>query len=405
MFKLGNHVIDEILEGVATDFNETQIFYTLDQLSGANIAITSDPREIQDKNGNIIRRIYKSKNGEFTATNSMLHPAVMNAASGSDIEQATETAPIDMPKIVVVAPGTVITDATADANTVKVIGIYGNGANSKPLTAGDEASFDNLKFVVAGDTITLPATGTTEGVDYPVNYLVMYTRSVKSGIKLTNRADKFPSAVRLTLYASYVDPCSEELKPAYIVIPNFMPDPSVTINLDSENQELDFNGTLQVDYCSGIKLLYYIFYPDENIVETVVPDVEINDLTVGAEAGTTVVFGTSVSDIQSDVAISANNNITGTLKYIDSGEIADYWGAGNFIALKFTNLDPDATSVKVGLDPSEGSGLVEIINDPDKNGVFKITNKDTQVFKVVQTNGAKTHVQTFDLSGLVLENG
>lgn len=278
MFRLGNHVIDEILEGVATDFDESQIYYSLDQLSGASIAITSDPREITDKNGNIIRRIYKSKNGEFTATNAMLHPAVMNAASGSDVEQATETAPIDMPKVVVVAPGTVITDATADTDTVKVIGIYGNGANSDPLQPGAEASFDDGTFVVGTGTITLPPRGTTVGVDYPVNYLVMYTRSVTSGIKLTNRADKFPSAVRLTLYASYVDPCSEDLKPAYIVIPNFMPDPSVTINLDSENQELDFNGTLQVDYCSGVKVLYYIFYPDENIVETVVTEDDTDDV-------------------------------------------------------------------------------------------------------------------------------
>lgn len=272
MFRLGNHVIDEILEGVATDFNESTLYYSLDQLSGASIAITSDPREITDKNGNIIRRIFKSKNGEFNATNAMLHPAVMNAASGSDVEQASTTKPIDMPKVIVVAPGAEIDDATADMNTVKVIGIYGNGANSDPLTAGAEASFDNGTFAVSGTKITIPAKGETVGVDYPVNYLVMYTRSVTSGIKLTNRADKFPSAVRLTLYASYVDPCSEELKPAYIVIPNFMPDPSVTINLDSENQELDFNGTLQVDYCSGVKVLYYIFYPDENIVDLVVQD-------------------------------------------------------------------------------------------------------------------------------------
>ena len=274
MFRLGNHTIDEIISGIATSFDESTLYYTLDQLSGASIAITSDPREVTDKNGNIVRRIYKSKNGEFNSTNAFLHPAVMNAASGSDIEQATTTKAIDMPKVVLAAPGAEITDATADTNTIKVIGIYGNGANSPALTAGESASFDDLTYTVAGNKITLPATGSTAGIDYPVQYLVMYTRSVTSGIKLVNRADKFPSAVRLTLYASYVDPCEEQLRPAYIVIPNFMPDPSVTINLDSENQEMDFNGTLQVDYCSGTKVLYYIFYPDEDIVETVVSDGE-----------------------------------------------------------------------------------------------------------------------------------
>ena len=114
-------------------------------------------------------------------------------------------------------------------------------------------------------------------------------------------------------------------------------------------------------------------------------------------------FGYHVSDLQnSDVAVNGSK-ITGTLKYVADGELADYWGAGNFLALKFDDIDADATSVMVGLDPSEGSGLVEIINDPDKNGAFKITNKNTQKFKVVQTVGDRTLTQTFDLSGLTLE--
>ena len=96
--------------------------------------------------------------------------------------------------------------------------------------------------------------------------------------------------------------------------------------------------------------------------------------------------------------------ITGTLKYLDSGEIADYWGAGNFLALKFTDIPATATSVKVGLDPSQSSGLVEILTDPDKNGVFKITDKDTQVFKVVVTDGTNTVTKTYSLAGLGLES-
>lgn len=113
-------------------------------------------------------------------------------------------------------------------------------------------------------------------------------------------------------------------------------------------------------------------------------------------------FGTDVSDIQSGVSVSGNA-ITGTLKYLDTGDIAEYWGDGNFIALKFTNIDPNATSVKVGLDPSYGNGLVEIIDDPDRNGVFKITDKDTQVFKVVTTTSSGTQADTYTLSGLTCE--
>ena len=73
--------------------------------------------------------------------------------------------------------------------------------------------------------------------------------------------------------------------------------------------------------------------------------------------------------------------------------------------LKFSADDwEDYTSVKVGLEPSQGSGLVELLGDPDKNGVFKITNKDEQVFKVVAKNGTNETVMTFDLSELTLED-
>ena len=99
----------------------------------------------------------------------------------------------------------------------------------------------------------------------------------------------------------------------------------------------------------------------------------------------------------------SGGKITGTLKYLDSGAIVDVWGAGNFMALKFSDVDEAATSVKVGMDPSQSSGLVELLGDPDMNGVFKVTDKDTQVFKVVTTDGTHTKTQTFDLSDLTVE--
>jgi len=53
--------------------------------------------------------------------------------------------------------------------------------------------------------------------------------------------------------------------------------------------------------------------------------------------------------------------------------------------------------------PSQSSGLVEIINDPDKNGVFKVTNKDAQKFTVVTSDGINKTVKYYDLSGLTVE--
>lgn len=97
-------------------------------------------------------------------------------------------------------------------------------------------------------------------------------------------------------------------------------------------------------------------------------------------------------------------NITGTLKYLESGQLVTDWGEGNFIALKFTNNDPEKIkTIKVGLDPSQGSGLVPL--DEDMNGVFKITDKDTQKFVVesYDENNEKLSRDEYNLTGLICE--
>ena len=122
-------------------------------------------------------------------------------------------------------------------------------------------------------------------------------------------------------------------------------------------------------------------------------------MTVKAESQSTQIYETPVSSIQeSDVAVSGKK-ITGTLKYLSTGPIAGY-----FLALKFSDVDPKATSIKVGLNPSEGSGLVELLGDPDMNGVFKITDKTTQKFRVVITDGHLTKTTDYDLSDLTCED-
>ena len=104
--------------------------------------------------------------------------------------------------------------------------------------------------------------------------------------------------------------------------------------------------------------------------------------------------------MQTGITVTGNA-ITGTLKYITSGAIAQDWGAGNFICLKFPDADIENMTVKVGLNPSAGSGLVAL--DADKNGVFKVTDNDLQKFVVLQQDGVNTKIQTFDLSGLTCE--
>ena len=112
------------------------------------------------------------------------------------------------------------------------------------------------------------------------------------------------------------------------------------------------------------------------------------------------------SDFQSDIAVSGGE-VTGELKFIEgglspSGPLA---GDGYFLALKYSNFASGLTyaNVKVGLVPS-ASGMALQTLDSDCDTVMKITDKDNQKIKIVQSDSAgHKNIQYLGLSGLTLE--
>lgn len=111
------------------------------------------------------------------------------------------------------------------------------------------------------------------------------------------------------------------------------------------------------------------------------------------------------SDIQSDVAVS-DGEVTGELKFIDGGIPAlGFPDDGYYLGLKFSNFAEGLTyeNVKVSIEPS-AIGREPQTLDSDKNAVFKVTDKDNQKIKVVQSdNAGHKNIQYFGLSGLELE--
>lgn len=104
--------------------------------------------------------------------------------------------------------------------------------------------------------------------------------------------------------------------------------------------------------------------------------------------------------MQTSVAVSGSS-ITGTLHKQTSGQIVTDWGQGWFIGLKFTP-DSDATTTKVGLVPSAGSGMVAL--DSDNLAMFKLTDIQSQRLKVVSLRTGEEKTWFFDLSGLTLSD-
>lgn len=156
---------------------------------------------------------------------------------------------------------------------------------------------------------------------------------------------------------------------------------------------------------SGLQFL--VEYSD-GVVLGEIDDSFLTDLTVAPDDADMTYPWTSLkpADFQSNVAVSGDE-ITGELEFIEGGlsPSGPLSGDGYFLALKFDNFASGLTyaDVQVGLVPSQGTGLVTL--DSDKDVVLKITNKDSQKLKVVQSKNGHKNIQYFVLKKLTLKTG
>lgn len=126
----------------------------------------------------------------------------------------------------------------------------------------------------------------------------------------------------------------------------------------------------------------------------------ISNVSVTPKDKDDTIYGYTVSDLQEDVVIK-NGKVTGKLKYVTEGQLADHWGPGYFLAVDYSDENSTGATYKTGFYPSEGSGFVDLTVPDD--GAGKITDKYNQKLYVFKTVNGVEHTQIFDLSGLVLE--
>lgn len=277
-FKLGDLVIDRIVNGVAETISKDdetggKLLYLLTNLQEASINITSESVDAVDGTGSVIKTFYRGKQGEFTATNSLLSLPIINAMSGETeptyagtktVDGQTVTTTIDMPIILNVAR------TGAGAVTSKLPGITDNGENNHIIVHGvDKNGTLGDKIENTSGWSVSVVTGKESEISITDNaydhYIIKYDRTVsKEGIKIVNRADKYPTTVKLTLKVLIVDPCEpDQIRAAYVVLPSFQPSAEIDMTF-STDATLDFTGTLQTSYCGTEKVLYeiYVCYDD-----------------------------------------------------------------------------------------------------------------------------------------------
>lgn len=107
-------------------------------------------------------------------------------------------------------------------------------------------------------------------------------------------------------------------------------------------------------------------------------------------------YNVDVADMQGADFQIVERALIGNVKKLSSGVLPDYWGEGNFIALRFIIIDPDVkpSDVKVGI-----KGSVAL--DNDLIAAIKIEDKELP-FKVVTTIDGYSYEDKYNLNGLTL---
>lgn len=107
-------------------------------------------------------------------------------------------------------------------------------------------------------------------------------------------------------------------------------------------------------------------------------------------------YSVDINDMQGADFQVVDRAIVGSVKKLSSGVLPDYWGAGNFMALKFVIIDPDVSpsDVKVGI-----KGLAAL--DNDLIAAIKIEDK-TKPFRVITTIDGYDYEDNYNLNGLSL---
>lgn len=269
-FKLGDVIVDRLQFGYGAKTNGTPL-YALTQLTQANIDITSDSTDINDKDGNLVYRKYTGKKGEVTATNAFLNLAVVETISATDAEIATADKGIVMPMIQIVKAGDTLDITGYVEGSIHVNALSTKGSMGKDeFKKGSAASATEYAINhtdASGDPDNTPASDVLAPptADGETQYIVKYKKTIKSGAKITNSGKKFPKSHELFFKALVVDKCETDvLKAAIIHIPSFMPSPEFSLALQGgDSQTMDYKGSMMLNACSTDGELFSIYYIDE----------------------------------------------------------------------------------------------------------------------------------------------
>lgn len=254
-FNPNEMIIDRVRYVTFNNLDGEQQFM-LTQLEDPSLNCTAEGEDVVDAVGALITTLYRSKQAEFTASNSLFSLNLAAAQLGSEKEVASADSKIEVFKYqfkdVAADATTVELDETPVEGSVQFIYKVENGVStdSYKLATGE---VDDTTFKINGKTITLPT-----GDNKPSKIFVEYKYEAENAVRVVNSASDFPEVGTAHIYVIFKDVCTEELIAGQIIFNKAKLDPSsVELALTATGKHA-FTLKAFKDYCSENEELYTI---------------------------------------------------------------------------------------------------------------------------------------------------
>lgn len=224
------------------------MLFRLTQLEEPSLNCTAEGEQVTDAVGAVITTMYRAKQAEFTATNSLLSLDLAAAQYGTKKvvgETSSEILDYTYEILTITTADTAgVNLAHTPANPTEIKFAYEvvDGGLGKSFAVGAAPSATEFQ-INAGKLI--PPT------DFEGKLFVEYTFENENAAMVRNSASNFPEACSVIVYAYFRDVCNENIiYSGKIIIPKAKLNPeSIELALTSTGKH-PFTFTIQKDYCS-----------------------------------------------------------------------------------------------------------------------------------------------------------
>lgn len=251
-------VINRPVRLTAYSLSTGNALYSISELEDLSLKVTSEDNTVTDAMGSPIAIFEKAKQGEVTGSAALFNFGLAAAQFGSDINSASASNKIVMPRIdeLTIDKGKVTLTKTPILESVVSINVINNdGTFGDYYMVGTTAT--DKEFSIAESIITVP-TSLTSG-----RIAVTYDYETTAGTVLENNATEYTKPCRLLIEVLGSETCSPDLeKWIYVQSKNAKPDANVDLALKFDGKH-PFTYKIMPQYCDKKKNIFSIFAPED----------------------------------------------------------------------------------------------------------------------------------------------